>query len=70
MMFINDLADELTCNHLLFADDVKLITPRRHQHELRSSIQQALSWSRRLDLPLNVKVKDITCQLVAPQIFV
>ncbi len=36
-----------------FADDVKLIAPRSQQHELRSSIQQALSWSRRLNLPLN-----------------
>ncbi len=27
LIFINYLADELTCNHLFFADDVKLITP-------------------------------------------
>ncbi len=26
--FINDLENELTCNHLFFADDVKLIAPR------------------------------------------
>ncbi len=43
----------LTCNHLFFADDVKLIAPRSKQHKLRSSIQQALSLSRRWDLPLN-----------------
>ncbi len=35
LIFINDLADELTCNHLFFADDVKLIAPRSQQHELR-----------------------------------
>ncbi len=35
LIFINDLADELTCNHLLFADDVKLIAQRSQQHELR-----------------------------------
>ncbi len=31
LIFINDLADELTCNHLFFADDVKLIFPRSQQ---------------------------------------
>ncbi len=30
--------EELTCNHLFFADDVKFIAPRSQQHELRSSI--------------------------------
>ncbi len=34
-IFINDLADELTCNHLFFADDAKLIAPRNQQHEIR-----------------------------------
>ncbi len=53
LIFINDLADELACNHLCFADDVKLIAPRRQQHELRSSIRQAFNWSHRWDLPLN-----------------
>ncbi len=38
LIFINDLADELTCNHLFFADDVKLIASR-------SSIRQALNAS-------------------------
>ncbi len=33
-------------NHLFFADGSQ-------QHELRSSIEQALNWSRRWDLPLN-----------------
>ncbi len=28
LIFINDLENELTCNHLFFADDVKLIAPR------------------------------------------
>ncbi len=39
--------------HLCFADNVKLITPKKQQHEIRTSIQQARSWSRRWDLPLN-----------------
>ncbi len=53
LTFINDLENELTCNHLFFADDVKLIAPRSQQHELRSSVEHALNWSRRWDLPLN-----------------
>ncbi len=43
MIFINDLADELTCNHLVFADDAKHIAPRSQQHELRSSIRQVFN---------------------------
>ncbi len=38
LIFINNLENELTCNYLFFADDVKLIAPRSQQHELRSSI--------------------------------
>ncbi len=53
LIFINDLENELTCNHLFFADDDKLIAPRSQQHELRSSIEQAINWSRRWDLPIN-----------------
>ncbi len=53
LIFINDLENELTCNHVFFAEDVKPSAPRSQQHELRSSIQQALSWSRRWDLQLN-----------------
>ncbi len=40
LIFINDLENVLTCNHLFFADDVQLIAPRSQQHELRSSIEQ------------------------------
>ncbi len=47
LIFINGLADEL------FADDVKLITPRSQQHDLGYSIHQAFNWSYRWDLPLN-----------------
>ncbi len=53
LIFIHDLADELTCNHLFFTDDVKLIAPKGLQHELGSSIRQAFNWSHRCDLPLN-----------------
>ncbi len=40
LTFVNGLGNELTSNHLFFADDVKLIAPRSQQHELRSSIEQ------------------------------
>ncbi len=53
LTFINNLENELTCNYLFVADDVKHIAPRSQQHELRSSIELALRWSRRWDLPLN-----------------
>ncbi len=53
LIFLNDLENELTCNDLFVVDDEKLIAPRSQQPELRSSIQQALSWSRRWDLLLN-----------------
>ncbi len=53
LIFINDLADGLACNHLFFADGVEIIAPRSQQHELGSSIRQAFNWSHRWDLPLN-----------------
>ncbi len=53
LIFINDLADGLTCNHLFFADDVKLIAPGSQQHELGSSIRQAFNWAHRWHLPLS-----------------
>ncbi len=36
LIFINELADELTCNHLYSTENVKLIAPRRQKHTLRS----------------------------------
>ncbi len=54
LIFINDLENELTCNHFFFAD-----ARRSQQHELRSSIEQALNWSRRWDLPLNASKSEI-----------
>ncbi len=53
LIIINDLEIELTCSYLFFADDLTLIAPRSQQHELRSSIGQALCWSRRWVLPFN-----------------
>ncbi len=53
LIFINDLADELACSDLFFADNFKLIAPRSQQKELGSSIRQAFKWSHRWDLLLN-----------------
>ncbi len=53
--YIEDFADRLACNDLLFADNVKLIAFRRQQHELRASGQKALSWSCKWNLPLNAR---------------
>ncbi len=39
LVFIIGLIDELTCNRLPLAGDVKVIASKRQQHELRSSIQ-------------------------------
>ncbi len=52
-IFINNLADKLTCNHLFFADNVKIVVSKRKEHGLSSSVQQAIKWSRRWNLPLN-----------------
>ncbi len=38
LIFINDLADKLSCKHLFYAEYVKHIASRRQQYELRSSI--------------------------------
>ncbi len=57
LIFINDLENELTCNHLFFADDVKLIAPKSQQHGLKLLIEQALNLSRRWDLPLNANYR-------------
>ncbi len=69
LIFINDLADELICNHFFFADDVKLIAPRSQQHELRSSIRQAFNWSHRWDLPWNASKSHHLSIGVTPDLF-
>ncbi len=37
VIYVNDLSDNLTIDHLLYADDVKLIAPRKQSDALQSS---------------------------------
>ncbi len=37
VIYVNDLIDNLTIDHLLYADDVKLIAPRKQADALQSS---------------------------------
>ncbi len=50
LIFINDLADQLTCDDLLFTGHVMLIT---QQLELRSALRHARHSSLTWDHPLN-----------------
>ncbi len=47
-IFIYDLENQLTCNHVFCANDVKLITRRIRQHELRPSIKHTPSCIHKL----------------------
>ncbi len=38
VIYVNDLSDNLTIDHLLYADDVKLIAPRKQSDALQSSL--------------------------------
>ncbi len=43
VIYVNDLSDNLTIDHLLYADDVKLIAPRKHSDALQSSLLMRIS---------------------------
>ncbi len=45
VIYVNDLSDNLTINHLLNADDVKLIAPRKQSDALQSSLLASSIWS-------------------------
>ncbi len=49
----NDLADALEALTLLFADDVKMVTPRPQSMKLHTSLIAAWDWSQKWDLPTN-----------------
>ncbi len=42
----NDLSDNLTIDHLLYADDVKSIATRKQSDALQSSLLVSLKWSQ------------------------
>ncbi len=49
----NDLADALEALTLVFADDVKMVTPRTQNMNLHSSLIAPWNWSQKWDLPAN-----------------
>ncbi len=51
--YVNDLTDNLTIDNLLYADDVKLITPRKQLNTLQSSLLASSKWSEDWELILN-----------------
>ncbi len=53
LLFVNDLPDLLEAKILLFADDVKLISPRSQFDTTERSLRTAWDWSVKWDLPLN-----------------
>ncbi len=53
VIYVNDLSDNLTIDHLLYADDVKLIAPRKQSDALQSSMLASSKWSEDWELILN-----------------
>ena len=52
-MFVNDLPDVLEGKVLMFADDLKLIAPRRLHDSTENNLRSACKWAEAWDLPLN-----------------
>ncbi len=53
VIYVNDLTDNLTIYHLLYADDVKLIAPRKQSDAHQSSMLASSKWSEDWELILN-----------------
>ncbi len=45
VIYVDDLADNLTIANLLYAYDVKLIAPRNHAAAFQSSLNASPKWS-------------------------
>ncbi len=54
LLFVNDLGDALEALTLLYADDVKMVTPRTQNMNLHSALISAWDWSKKWDLPINL----------------
>ncbi len=52
VIYVNDLTDNLTIGHLLYADDVKLIATRKQSDALQSSLLASSKWLEDWDLIL------------------
>ncbi len=44
VIYVNDLSDNLTIDHFLYVDDVKLIDPRKQSDALQSSLLASSKW--------------------------
>ncbi len=53
VIYVNYLTANLTIDHLLYADDAKLIAPRKQADALRSSLVASSKWSEDWELILN-----------------
>ncbi len=53
VIYVNELTDNLTPDHLLYADEVKLIAPRKQSDALQRSLLASSKWSEDLELILN-----------------
>ncbi len=53
LLFVNDLPDLLEGKILLFADDVKIISPRSQYENTELSLRTAWDCSVKWDIPLN-----------------
>ncbi len=53
VIYVNDLSDNLTIDHLLYAGDVKLIAPQKKPDALQSSVLASFKWSEDWELILN-----------------
>ncbi len=53
VIYVNDLTDNLTIDHLAYVDDVKLIASRKQSDALQSSLLASSKWSEDWELILN-----------------
>ncbi len=58
IVYVNDLDNNLTIYHLQYADDVKLVTPRKKAVALQSSLIAKSKWSEDWELILNPSKKE------------
>ncbi len=53
VIYVNDLSDNLTVDHLLYAHDVKFIAPRKQSDALQSSLLASAKWLEDWEFILN-----------------
>ncbi len=67
LLFVSDLQSVITVLMLLFADDVRMMSPRSQSGLLQSSLYNVRKWSVNWDLPINpTKCNYITIGWVPP----